>query len=116
MQFVNDLLMTSFDAFGLLVDFLVAMGLWGESFLFKFGLPPSSSSAPSYSSIQDEECPSSTNLDTLGESGSPSELGKGVEVEFRGKISNFPGGADTGRWLLLLGRMNSLQQEKYQLE
>ena len=87
--------MTSLEAFGLLVDFRLVKGLWGDSLRFRFGLAQRSISASLYSSFQDMDSVFSTTSNTRGESGS---LGRGVEVLVRGKRSNLPGGAETGRW------------------
>ena len=80
------------------VDFLIVIGLWGDNFLFKFGLAHISAASPSlYSIFQDTDSVFSTTSRTRGESGSSPELGIGVEVESFDKKSNLPGGADTGR-------------------
>ena len=92
---IMDLLMTSLvGPAGRRVDFLFRSGLCGDNFRFKFGLAQRSISASLYSSFHETDSVFSTTSRTLGESGS---CGTGVDVDARGRISNFPGGAETGR-------------------
>ena len=82
------------DAAGRRVDFRFMSGLCGDNLRFKLGLAQRSISASLYSSFQETDSVFSTTSRTLGESGS---WGSGVDVLVRGRISNFPGGAETGR-------------------